>query len=337
MKVAVSGYFGFGNIGDEAIKDVIKSKLEQNGIEAFFLTNSKENDHEVKRDDFLEITKTIKNVDALISGGGGLLQDKTSSRSLYYYLGIIKLAQLFKKPNFIFAQGIGPIYKSYNRFLTKIILNACTLITVRDRESKDLLKNLGVKNEIFVTQDVAFLYNPKPVETIDLKSPYNVLQIKDDKNINIEEVSDIARFMHYKTDIETVIVPFYKGEDLKIAKEIEKRTKFRVFVPANVDEAFAVLNGAKIVVGMRYHSIVFSLLLNKLIIPIFYDEKNKHLSSYFGLTGLDVKDFRLTNFSKIFEQLIKEEEAFKTNTVEKLLKAKEDANENFRLLFKYLY
>ena len=51
----------------------------------------------------------MKDSELIISGGGSLLQDVTSKRSLLYYLSIIGLGKLFGKKVMLFAQGIGPI------------------------------------------------------------------------------------------------------------------------------------------------------------------------------------------------------------------------------------
>jgi hypothetical protein len=37
LKAVVSGYFGFGNLGDEAIRQVIEVELPKIGIETGFL------------------------------------------------------------------------------------------------------------------------------------------------------------------------------------------------------------------------------------------------------------------------------------------------------------
>ena len=51
------------------------------------------------------ILRAVKKCDMLISGGGSLLQDVTSSKSLHYYLSIIRCAEFFHKKVFIYSQG----------------------------------------------------------------------------------------------------------------------------------------------------------------------------------------------------------------------------------------
>ena len=64
---------------------------------------------------FWKVLGALRSCDALLSGGGSLLQDRTSTRSLMYYLSIIWGAELFGKPVMLYANGIGPVRKPENR------------------------------------------------------------------------------------------------------------------------------------------------------------------------------------------------------------------------------
>ena len=94
-KVLVSGYIGFNNFGDEAIFYALSKKLKNLNCTVSVLCNNKdfvEKTYDVITYNFkkpLEILKAILNCDVLISGGGSLLQNKTSNFSLFYSLFII--------------------------------------------------------------------------------------------------------------------------------------------------------------------------------------------------------------------------------------------------------
>ena len=116
-KILISGYYGFNNIGDESIlKAVIDNLYEKlDGIEVTVLsrdpgsTAEKYGVRSKNRKSAMAILSEIKRCDLLISGGGSLLQDVTSGRSIIYYLMIIKAALVMGKKVFIYSQGIGPI------------------------------------------------------------------------------------------------------------------------------------------------------------------------------------------------------------------------------------
>ena len=149
-KVLVSGYIGFNNFGDEAIFLALSTHLKQLGYEISVLCNNKKEvkkKYNVKTYNYkkpAQILKAIMNCDILISGGGSLLQNKTSNLSLFYYLFIILIAKLFFKKTIIFAQGIEPIKGKVQTLITKNILKTTDFISVRDKNSFILLKNLGL-------------------------------------------------------------------------------------------------------------------------------------------------------------------------------------------------
>ena len=93
--ILVSGYIGFNNFGDEAIFYALSSHLKKLGHNISVLCNNPEqtkNNYQVKTYHYkkpLEIIKAVLKCNILISGGGSLLQNKTSNFSLFYYLFII--------------------------------------------------------------------------------------------------------------------------------------------------------------------------------------------------------------------------------------------------------
>jgi len=131
MKVVISGYYGFGNVGDEAVLEALVSGLKKwfPACEITVLSalpqnpSTQNNTRTIYRYDLIEIFRAIQRSDLLISGGGTLLQDVTSRRSLWYYLGIILLAKCLNKKVVILAQGFGPIRRKINQWLVRMVLN----------------------------------------------------------------------------------------------------------------------------------------------------------------------------------------------------------------------
>ena len=111
-RYVVSGYIGFDNFGDEAIASVLTSNQKKIGAEKITLISSNPPKtsklYGVESTGMFGFVKPIKDSDVLISGGGSLLQDVTSLKSLVYYLGIIMTALFFRKKVIIYAQGFTP-------------------------------------------------------------------------------------------------------------------------------------------------------------------------------------------------------------------------------------
>ncbi len=81
--VLLSGYYGFGNLGDELILKNIAALLRNTGFTSIYavsgdvpFSRTKHPDIEfVDRDDYAAIVETVKKVDLVVLGGGGLFQD----------------------------------------------------------------------------------------------------------------------------------------------------------------------------------------------------------------------------------------------------------------------
>ena len=152
MKIVISGYYGFDNSGDDALLMSIIDNLKKNDDKAEITVLSK-NPQKTKlqysvgaanRYNPFSLIKTIASCDVLISGGGTLIQDATSTKSLFYYLFVIKLAQIFRKKVMLYANGIGPLNSFKNIENTQKILDKVDLITLRDPKSRDELEKIGV-------------------------------------------------------------------------------------------------------------------------------------------------------------------------------------------------
>ncbi|MCR5482445.1 MAG: polysaccharide pyruvyl transferase family protein, partial [Clostridia bacterium] len=173
-KILISGYYGFNNIGDEsilsAVVDNLKEKLDD--IQITVLSQNPESTAEkydvrsVNRKSVRSIFSAVRQCDLLISGGGSLLQDATSSRSIYYYLFIMWLANLLGKKFLIYSQGIGPIKSKFNRKMTARMLGKASGIVVRDETSAEFLQEIGIPGErIVVTADPVLRIKPAELET----------------------------------------------------------------------------------------------------------------------------------------------------------------------------
>ena len=160
--ILISGYYGFDNIGDESILRTLVTSLRERIPDCSLTvlshdpaaTREKYGVEAVERMSPLAIARAVRRCDMLISGGGSLLQDVTSSKSLHYYLAIIRFAQLLGKKGFFYSQGIGPIEKDADRRATARALRRADGIVVRDERSAALLAEIGVPAErVVITAD----------------------------------------------------------------------------------------------------------------------------------------------------------------------------------------
>lgn len=166
QKIVISGFYGFHNSGDEAVlQSILNAVHKQSRAAGITLTpvvlsidpewtSATYGVESVHRMKLGEVRRAISDSAGLISGGGSLLQDVTSSKTIPYYLGIIKLAQWMGKPTFIYSQGIGPVNRKLFHPLIKSVFRKCAYISVRDEQSRLLLQSMGFSiDEVEVVPD----------------------------------------------------------------------------------------------------------------------------------------------------------------------------------------
>lgn len=295
--ILISGYYGFDNSGDDAIlKAIVKDIRECNQkINIKVLSNNPSKTENmypvtaVNRFKIKEVLEAMKNSDLFISGGGSLLQDVTSTRSLLYYLALMSCARLCRKPIMVYANGIGPIDRKINRFFTRRILNKVDLITLRDEGSRDYIESLGVKNKnIHVTADPVFTLIPSPEEKIhkifeDEKVPrdkkiigISIRQWKKADNL-VEVMSQGIEYMLKKYDVNVILIPMHYPEDLGISLDIEKQVKthgcYVMKEKYSVEEIMGIIKELEIIIAMRLHSLIYAATQEVPIVGLSYDPK----------------------------------------------------------------
>lgn len=293
-RVVISGYYGFDNVGDELILSSIVHNLRRVGEWRIFVlssnpakTSSTYNVRAVNRSSPRDVLRVLRGADLLISGGGSLFQDVTSSGSLLYYLGLIDLAQTMHKKVMVYAQGIGPINNSFNRILTSHVLNNVHLITVRDEDSIKELKNLGVhRPEIVLSADPVFCY-------ADVRT--HLEQMRRERRIGVcirrwpraphlpRVVAEASDELISKLGVEIVFYPFHP-DDRSLSYEVlgMMERDAQVCEEKNPLEFSSLINQVDLVVGMRLHSLILAAANYIPMVGISYDPKVNSLIRYVG-------------------------------------------------------
>lgn len=289
MKVLISGYYGYHNVGDEAIlKSIITAlKEEDPKIEIVVLSNDVEytkktyNVKAINRWSVGEIFKNLKNSNGLISGGGSLLQDVTSKRAVKYYIGIMALCKFAKKPYFIYAQGIGPINDKLNQKITKKYLNYANYISLRDEESKEFVKSIGVTKEIEIVPDPVMGYSIDDFKS-NVMDNYNYdfisISVRDwssAKTDFLEKVKECCDELIEKGQ-KIVFVPMHGKHDYETSKQIvdKMKNKCEIFpYDSSIEEKILCIKKSKLMIGMRLHALIFASTVDTPMIGISYDPK----------------------------------------------------------------
>lgn len=298
-KLVLSGYFGYDNSGDEAILYTIVEGLRNRGIEPIILSGNPEKTAQVyrcktyNRMNFDEVREAIKESDGLISGGGSLLQDATSVKSVIYYLSVIQLAHLSKKPVFFYSQGVGPINKKFLYYPMRFVLNKCTYLSVRDKESKAFLENeVKLKKEVHLTADpvLSLTYNEKDIVLEDylkefLKEKPITLSLRDWKGNEklLEECILLVKCLLDKGE-KVLLLPMHYPSDVQFLKKVYEPFKKERNVYFHSKEMHFLghlecMKESKMVIGMRLHSLIYAANRHTPFVGISYDPK---IDSFLG-------------------------------------------------------
>ncbi len=288
--IVISGYYGFGSIGDEAILMSILSGIADAcpDCHVTVLTNDKTtipsiegiNIRPIFRFNILALLPVLFCADVFISGGGSLFQDKTSSRSLYYYCALIHLAKLCRTKVYIYANGIGPL--SSHKICRKA-LNISDIVSVRDPDSLTLAKSIIKKSSaVTLSADPVFAYrfarNREHFLSCLCKLPekqffaVSLRQCANEKDIDITSLTTAV--LYYKNQgLTPVFVSMQKSYDLDLCKKAARITGGAVADIRNIDELYYLLEKAEFSIGMRLHFLICSAIAGTPAVALSYDCK----------------------------------------------------------------
>ena len=163
--VVICGAYGRGNAGDDAILEAILQEMRSIDPDMPVTVLSKDPKstrlayrvRSVSRIDVPAWYRAMGRAKLYINGGGSLIQDVTSRRSLWFYLHNIQTAKRRGCTVQMYGCGIGPVTRESHRKLAARVLNAnVDVITLREPDSLEELRAMGVtRPEILLTADPA--------------------------------------------------------------------------------------------------------------------------------------------------------------------------------------
>lgn len=368
-RILISGYYGFNNIGDESILKAVTGSLKE-GLEDIDITvlssdpegtAEKFDVHSTNRRSIGSIISAVAHCDLLISGGGSLLQDVTSKRSILYYLFIMWLAGFMGKDYFVYSQGIGPINMERNRKLTCKVLRRASGIVVRDESSREFLGEIGIdKEKVVVTADPVLKLKPADLEigreilkkegchfetkTESDNRPTVVGMAIKERRLDssfADELTLAAERLIRERNCKVVLIPFHFSEDMAIADELERRLKERglgesvcaVRHKYLAEEMMSIIGNTDILVGVRLHSLIHAAIMGMPMIGISYDPKiNSFMYSVGRKAMCSVYDFKAEDFIEEFDRVMRDRKEICEKVSERVALLKESLDTNEKMI-----
>jgi polysaccharide pyruvyl transferase CsaB len=317
MNYLLSGYYGFGNAGDEAVLCSVMDALKSQDAQAHFTITSGDpnstearyrNEYSIRaiaRQNPRALVAAIRSCDIFISGGGSLLQDVTSLRNVVYYSGLMRLARLMRKPVVVYAQGIGPLNKKVSQRLARVAVQGARVITVRDDDSKTLLQRIGVTRKIEVVADPVWALQPSSNPVKPESSTWNVA-LRSWPNVENEQAIEYSKRTFAaicqaarQADIALRFLPMQPGEDALLAENyrgaMSERDDIIDLNDLHPRDVMAHCGRGDVMIAMRLHALIFAAAQGIPCVAINYDPKVESLAKLIGAPLLNIEDLQDAN------------------------------------------
>jgi polysaccharide pyruvyl transferase CsaB len=270
----------------------------------------------VPRRDNKAVEEAIKKCDALVFPGGSIFQDVTSVFSAKYYSGLVADAKKAKKKVFLLAQGVGPLNSFFGKKMAATAFSAADGISVRDPQSIQTLKDIGVNKNVRLTADCAFLL-PLPHQADD-ETSYGVGGMKSigiaprplDKKANVAGLfGDFCRLL-YQSGSVPVLMEMDREEDGPVIEEIHKKQGGRIpqirklQTPAQFQQRVRRMDA---VVAMRLHAGILATTVGIPPLMVSYDPKVTAFSKLLEIAPpLLIENLTATRMFDVFTAFMKD-------------------------------
>ena len=257
----ICGYYGYGNAGDRAMMFALVDGLRRAREAAplcIMSAQPRKTAREcvvdsVNRYNVFAVRRRIKQAGALIFGGGNLLQDQTSRRSLWYYLFIINMAKRLGAKVIVYANGIGPLGKESIGKVTRAL--ACAdYVSLRDAASYNFCIRHGIAATL--AADPAFLLDTGSAP--EKRGGYFAVVPKKTSNEEFYSLCSLTRWASEKYSLRPLVISMCPSQDGDVARSLAKATDALIIEEGVTDFGilYSALAGAEFVVGARLHSLV---------------------------------------------------------------------------------
>ncbi|MBZ0189806.1 MAG: polysaccharide pyruvyl transferase CsaB [Candidatus Obscuribacterales bacterium] len=314
--VLVCGYYGFGNLGDEAILEELLLELRELAAPSDIVVLS--NDPEttsarfgiasINRWHLKEILSLLFKTRLFVSGGGGLFQDSSSIKSVVYYSFLLSMARMMGARTIVYAQGIGPLKSLPAIAMTKAALSTASAITVRDQKSQDLLSSWNLSS--ILSADPVWCLKPSllPDSIQDLLESCRIGHCQDTLIVGLslrktagfadDQALDLARLLLVSLPQDALLVPLILQENQdralldRVVQTWLAQGRKSLDLPTDLDllpsQWLSLIGRLDLVIGMRLHSLIMALKSGVMTVGLAYDPKVEHVMIQFGQPFLNI-------------------------------------------------
>ena len=301
----VCGAYGRGNMGDDAILQTIIRQLRMQDPDLPICVMTRKpvetaletGVSTVQIFHAMRASKWMKRSTLYISGGGTLLQNATSTRSLIYYLFSMIQAKKCGCRVMLYGCGAGPVRGKGNQRLVARVLNRyADQMTLRDPASRQTLERFGVTvPKCMVTADPALGMQADTERTpeflrkngMDLDQKYALFVLRPWSGMErrLDAVRQAAEYVYRRWDLMPVFMCFEPSRDQNITHTAADglQVPYKILTgESDCSIACGVIARSQLVVAMRLHALVFACSQDVPMVGISYDPKVSGFMDYAG-------------------------------------------------------
>jgi polysaccharide pyruvyl transferase CsaB len=307
-KIALMGYYGAGNLGDELLLQSTIELIKNVGQFELIIFSGTPNqtaqtypDHKiVDKFNLFEVLGSLLECDVLVFGGGSVFQDVSSLKSLFYYFAVCFCSKLFGKKLLLLGQGIGPLKRQVSNMLAGWAFKLADQVTVRDIESKHIADYWGLNAKL--AADLVWALD-KPIET-PLTNPKSiVVSLRPSRDLTEETIKTIADFLNLNYSDYQINLIALQSCDLqvlnKLLKDLKNAKVFEIYNLVSWEQTGILFSNAEKCFCMRLHAIVLAIKCGTPSLGLAYDPKVGTLCKAAGLPFIKIDTITLDNLSDL--------------------------------------
>lgn len=280
-RVVLCGYYGYGNMGDNALlrSSIKRARLAYPEREICALTAGGRRDGErfgvrcVRRMNPFSVMAALWNSEALILGGGTLLQDRTSLRSLVYYAAVCRFATLRGVRIELWGNGLTePVHRAAES-LVRGVLESAAYIGVRDMLSATVALRLispQCADRLYLERDLALTQSAATTERVEFilqrlgifegvrQIEYAVVAVKGREGEGFIKILESELVALAKDGMSLLFLPMFPREDGALCQRLAQSLGGVVAQGLSESDVVGLMRGASVVCGMRLHALVFA-------------------------------------------------------------------------------
>lgn len=358
---AMSGYYGFDNSGDEALLLAIIRGLRaiRDDVRICVLsrdpakTEAEYGVHAINRYNIFKMRRVLKKTRCLLSGGGSLMQDVTSSKSLWYYMYVMRKARRLGCKVMVYANGIGPILRDKNKRNAAHALREADCITLRESGSLTVVRELGAYGDnVCVTADPALTLEPPDAsrvasileqEGIAADGRFIGIGVREwDKNCPdfARIIAQTADYAAEKYGLTPLLLPFKYPDDIAIADEICGLLEHRGYVVrgryTSID-MLGLVGRCEAMLAMRLHALIYAAVTNVPTVGLVYDPKVNAFVEYMGQDVMfDTKALELQKLTGAVDDIMQNREQIIQKQSLRMVELRQKAARNAQMAFELI-